>query len=258
MKFKVASKSDAGNVKKVNQDSYAVKMAKTSIGNILMVVVCDGMGGLEYGEVASGHVVRSFQSWFTERLPQLVGDFHIEQVKRDWSLIVESENNTLRNLGEKKGVQMGTTLTAALYIDDYMLFICHIGDCRLYRITEDICQMTEDQTWVAKEVKHHRMTEEQAQNHPKRNMLLQCIGVLEYVEPVYSLHRIQGGDNYLLCSDGFRHHIKEQEMKGAFEECDTFEAENMTQRLVNMIELCKARGEKDNITAVMIHLEETE
>ena len=170
MNFYVAAKSDIGKVKKVNQDSYCIKSAATAIGNLVMAVICDGMGGLEQGEVASTRVVMAFQRWFETRLPKLIPHFQIEQVKNDWSDLVEQQNKKILRYGEEQNIKLGTTLTAILLVDEYMLLSCHVGDSRLYRITREAEVLTADHTWVAREIKQQRMTEEEAKKHPNLAM----------------------------------------------------------------------------------------
>lgn len=258
MNFYVAAKSDIGKVKKVNQDSYCIKSAATAIGNLVMAVVCDGMGGLEQGEVASASVVMAFQTWFETCLPQLIAHFHIEQVKRQWSSLVEQENRKILKYGEQQNIKLGTTLTAILLVDEYMLLSCHVGDSRLYRIGQEAEVLTADHTWVAREIKQQRMTEEEAQNHPNRNMLLQCIGVLEHVEPDYSVHRICPEEVYMLCTDGFRHNITKEELQCLLAPKYLAGEKQIQQRLGELIEMNKSRGEKDNITAIVVKTAQSE
>lgn len=255
MNFYVAAKSDIGRVKKINQDSYCIKSAVTAIGSLLMAVVCDGMGGLEQGEVASGSVVMAFQKWFERRLPNLIQHFHIEQVKNDWSLLIDEQNKKILQYGEEQNIKLGTTLTAVLFVDKYMMLSCHVGDSRLYRITQKAEVLTEDHTWIAREIKQQRMTKQQAKNHPNRNMLLQCIGVLEHVAPDYSVQRIFPQEVYMLCTDGFRHNVDNQELQ-KFLAPNIFTGEQqIEQAITQIIEINKSRGENDNITAVVIKTE---
>ena len=252
MKFDIVAISDIGISKKVNQDSYCIKSASTPIGNIVMAVICDGMGGLEKGERASTSVTTAFHNWFETKLPSYMDNFRIEQVKNDWANIVEEQNKRISQYGKKEGIQLGTTLTALLAVDEYMMLICHVGDSRIYQIKEEIELLTKDHTWIARELKHNRMTEEEARKHPKRNMLLQCIGVLEHVVPDYIVRRIEEEEVYLLCTDGFRHVIDEKEflvhLKPEILSDETF----MEQQVRGLVELNKQRKEKDNITAIVI------
>lgn len=257
MEFYVAAKSDVGRVKKINQDSYCIKSASTAIGNLVMAVVCDGMGGLKQGEVASSRVMCAFQNWFDNRLPKLIGNFRIEQVKEEWALLVEKENKSILELGQQQKLRMGTTLTAVLFVDKYLLLCCHVGDSRLYRIGENIQQLTKDHTWVAREVREKRLTLEEAMTHPNRNMLLQCIGVMDKVQADYFVQPLAPEEAYLLCSDGFRHKISQEEMKGFLAPKELSGEREIEARIETLIETNMSRGERDNITALVIRTKET-
>lgn len=252
MKFNTAACSDIGILKKVNQDSYCIKSASTPIGNILMAVICDGMGGLEKGELASTCVTTAFHNWFKEKLPSYMENFKIEQVKKDWGFIIQEQNRKISDYGKKEKIQLGTTLTAMLMVDEYMVLICHVGDSRIYRIKEEVELLTKDHTWIAREVRHKRITEEEAKKHPARNMLLQCIGVLETVVPDYMVKQIKGDEVYMLCTDGFRHKVSEEEFLNKLHPKKLLNEEEMEKQIKELIDLNKQRNEKDNITAIVI------
>lgn len=252
MKFDTAACSDIGISKKVNQDSYCIKSASTPIGNILMVVICDGMGGLEKGELASTSVTTAFHEWFKKKLPLYMGNFRIEQVKNDWSLIIQEQNRKISDYGKREGIQLGTTLTAMLMVDEYMALICHVGDSRIYRIKEEVELLTKDHTWIAREIRHKRLTEEEAKKHPARNMLLQCIGVLENVVPDFMVKQIKEDEVYMLCTDGFRHKISEDEFLENLNPQKLTNEEEMKRNIKELVEWNKQRNEKDNITVIVI------
>ena len=162
---------------------------------------------------------------------------------------------------------MGTTLTAMLfYADAY--YIIHVGDCRAYELTSEVFQLTKDQTFVEREVASGRMTREQAKTDSRRNVLLQCIGVKEEVEPEFIAGNLVPGACYLLCSDGFRHEVSRNEIlaaveKMAWEPVRKQQPENeivtgMNKALNMLIEEAKTRGERDNISAILIQTLEEE
>lgn len=252
MEFYMAAKSDVGKVKKINQDSYCMKSAATAIGNLVMTVICDGMGGLKKGEVASSRVMLAFQNWFDNRLPKLIGNFRIELVKEEWASLVAQENCGILDFSRQQNLRMGTTLTAVLFVDKYLLLCCHVGDSRLYRIEETITQLTKDHTWVAREVRENRLTLEEARVHPNRNMLLQCIGVTPQVQADYFVQPLAPEETYLLCSDGFRHRISAEEIAVFLSPERLTGEEEISSRIEEMIQINMCRGERDNITAIVI------
>lgn len=90
--------------------------------------------------------------------------------------------------------------------------MAQVGDTRAYELGTVITQLTEDQSYVAREVKRGNMTPEQARIDSRRNVLLQCIGASAQVMPEIKRGMIKSGNSYLLCSDGFRHELTEDEM----------------------------------------------
>lgn len=256
--YLAAAQTDIGLVKQVNQDSLTVKVADTELGEVALAVICDGMGGLAKGELASATVIRAFEKWFYEQLPNRLKQLNTTLLQREWEQLVMDCNTRIREHGSEN---MGTTLTAMLfYHDNY--YMIHVGDCRAYELTEEIFQMTQDQTFVAREVALGRMTKEQAKNDSRRNVLLQCIGVKEAVEPQFLSGKIVPGACYLLCSDGFRHEISRREMLESVEE-EAWEPikkqkaykeimAGMNKALDKLIVRSKSRGERDNISAILV------
>jgi PPM family protein phosphatase len=132
--------------------------------------------------------------------------------------------------------------------------IGHVGDSRVYRINQQLEILTEDQTIVGREVKRGNMTPEQAQNDPRRNVLLQCIGASKVVEPQFLRGRPVAGEVYMLCSDGFRHMISGEEIYNAFSPNGLVDEKTMKQRAIEMVELNKQRQETDNISVLLLKI----
>ena len=109
---------------------------------------------------------------------------------------------------------MGTTFSGILFIENQYVIV-HVGDSRVYQIDSALNQLTTDQTFVAREVSKGNMTIEQAKVDKRRNLLLQCVGASKVVEPQVLLGTTKKGA-YMLCSDGFRHEITEEEIYESF------------------------------------------
>lgn len=256
--YLAAAQTDIGLVKQVNQDSLTVKVVNTELGEVTLAVLCDGMGGLAKGELASAIVIRAFEKWFWEELPQKLRGVNVDILRTEWETLIHDCNTKIKEYGSQN---MGTTLTAMLlFAGTY--YIIHVGDCRAYELTDEIFQLTQDQTFVAREVALGRMTKEQARNDSRRNVLLQCIGVKEYVEPAFLTGKIVPGACYLLCSDGFRHEVSRKEMLAVVEEkaWEPLQKQKpqseimlgMNEALDELIALNKSRGERDNISAILV------
>lgn len=253
MHFEGAGYSDTGTVKEINQDSMMVKIARCSIGEIACGLICDGMGGLRSGEVASAFVVKTFADWFDRCLPQYVTDTNVfELVLEDWKKIIKECNQRIMEYGAKKGFNIGTTVSGVFLCKDQYLTI-NVGDSRVYIINSEIEQITIDQTVVEKEIREGKISRLEAENHPKRSILLQCVGASREVVPEFQKGTIGHDDVIMVCSDGFRHKISVKELQEGLNKT-AFEKEmGAKNRLRELVETVKERGERDNISAVLIH-----
>lgn len=230
------------------------RAAVVDVGETVLAVVCDGMGGLKKGEVASATVIDAFGKWFDAHLqmfPALCGtDF--SQVRLQWTTIINELHLALLSYSAENRVQLGTTVSAFFaYADRYLTLT--VGDSRIYeKKTSGLRQLTQDQSLVAREVALGRITEEQSRHHPQRNVLLQCIGVGDHIAPAFTEGRIGGDTLYLICTDGFAHELLCSDMEQRLNTVYLSSKNDMTAVLCEMTELCKARGETDNITAVLL------
>lgn len=251
MRFMGTAVTDVGIVKKVNQDSLTLKVAHSRWGDVCMAVICDGLGGLSQGEVASGNVVLAFDQWFKNAFLNSTENWTKERIQEAWEEMVYSMNAKLQEYGKRQGIELGTTLTAALFLQD-KYYVIHVGDCRLYEIASDIRQITKDHTLIEKELDKGRISEEDARTDSRRNVLLQCIGVTKNLQIDFQVEDISPGACYLLCSDGFRHVIEQEELYFCCnpEKCRT--QEGMQQQLERLTEKNKQRGERDNISAILL------
>jgi serine/threonine protein phosphatase PrpC len=250
-----AAMTDIGTRKDVNQDSLTLKVANTSFGEAVLAVMCDGMGGLQQGEVASAVVVRAYDRWFVNELTGILKyGFKPDDIKKAWNEIAIDCNERIAQYARQKYATMGTTLTVMLIVDD-CYYISHVGDCRVYVMNDGITQLTTDQTFVAREVMLGHMTPEQAKTDSRRNVILQCIGTGKTVVPDFIYGKVNAGDSFLVCSDGFRHEISDSEI---YEYChkkllkQDINSEIMGRQLKTLIEMNKRRGEQDNISAMLV------
>lgn len=254
MNYQIALHTDVGIRKETNQDSLCVKQAETDKGTILLAVVCDGMGGLEKGEVASATVINAFSNWFENELSSLLSkNTYFEDTKYRWDRIIKEQNQIIGEYGRKNHIQLGTTISAIIIFEDGKYLIGHVGDSRIYRITdEQIEVLTLDQTLMAQKIRNGTMTVEEAERDPRRNMLLQCVGASKTVEPDYIEGTANSNECYMLCSDGFRHVVTAEEIKNGFAPSVNNSEDVMKGNIVKLIELNKERNESDNISAILV------
>lgn len=251
MQFLIASHTDVGIKKKTNQDAYMIKEAQTEQGKVCFCVLCDGMGGLSNGELASATVIRAFEQWFETDFPEVVSDFRFDEIKITWNQITNELNHCLAEHVAGMGRRMGTTVVALLLLKD-RYYIMNVGDSRAYAILDRVYQLTKDQSLVQQQIDLGRLSPEQAEIHPQRNVLLQCIGASDEVFPDFYEGEIHDGSAFLLCSDGFRHVISEEEMYDRLNPTQFADEAEMQQQLIYLTELDKARMEVDNISTVIV------
>ena len=251
MNFFAVADTDVGISKATNQDSVCIKIAETQYGQIAMAIVCDGMGGLAKGELASATVIRAFADWFEDELPGQMSCFCWEYIREKWTHMIKRLNRVIGDYGRYYGLSLGTTVTAMLLFQDTYL-IAHVGDSRVYELSKELHQLTEDHSVVGREVKRGTMTPEEAERDPRRNVLTQCVGASRAVVPEVIQGDLNPGVRYLLCSDGLRHEVREQEIFEEVRPEAARTAEEMKQNLRGLINLAMSRGEPDNISALLI------
>lgn len=242
--------TDIGLVRKENQDAYAVRVNEDS--GHLVCVVCDGMGGVSGGRIASTLAVSTFMN---SCLGNLRRDMTTQEVQTVAEFAVAAANRAVYERAQSEPVLagMGTTLVSAIIWDDQVL-LSNVGDSRAYlvRCREEqespaISRVTKDHSLVEKLVDMGNITEEEALSHPDRHFVTRVLGPDSDVPSDTYLLQLQHGDYMLLCSDGLVDTVSSQEM-----EREILKGEDNT-CLNRLLELAKSSGAADNVTAVLLH-----
>ena len=249
--------TDVGLVRTNNEDSFLIadhndiispddpfSCVETEEANIFLVA--DGMGGANAGEVASRMAV------------DLVARSIIDQTKNKRALgrsrfikafrrAVQEANRIMfeeaQSNSQSRG--MGTTLTAAAVCGTAVYF-AQLGDSRAYLLRNGaITQMTKDQSLVAQLVAAGSLSPEDAKVHPRRNVILQALGVQRHVDVVMSFAELKQGDEIVLCSDGLWGKVEPEEI------AEIVERDDGPGACRNLIELARQRGGDDNITVIL-------
>lgn len=231
-----------------------IKIADTDYGQVCLAVVCDGMGGLSKGELASATLIRQFAHWFEQEFPELLYQgISPEYLRRNWEQLLYETNYRLGSYSSQNQVLLGTTVVALL-LSGNMYYIINVGDSRVYELTDKVYRLTKDQTVVQREIDLGTLAPEAAERDPRRNILLQCVGASSVIDPEFVFGEADNGSHFLLCSDGFRHVISEEEMYeklGPASACTEF---RMEENLRYIVELNKSRREEDNISSILVRL----
>ncbi|MDD2980448.1 MAG: protein phosphatase 2C domain-containing protein [Hespellia sp.] len=257
MEFLSVVHSDVGIKKSTNQDSVLIKEAITDYGKVLLTVICDGMGGLAKGEVASATLIRTFSDWFEKEFPFILyeerdtKEIDYNSLQRSWNNLIDDVNVKIARYGQSWHAAVGTTLVALLLVDSNY-YIVNIGDSRVYIIDTEMRQMTKDQTFVQQQIDQGNITEEQAEHHPQRNVLLQCVGASAMIIPDFYMGTYEKNSIFMLCSDGFRHTITEDEFYKLMNPNILKTEKDMQNAAIYCTELNKQRKENDNISVILV------
>lgn len=251
MKFIVSADTDVGISKQTNQDSLCVKVAETPAGQVVMAILCDGMGGLAKGELASATVIRAFSDWFERELPWLMEKADMPGLARSWDDLTKLLNARILEHGKMYQAALGTTLTGLLMIDRQYLYF-HVGDSRLYKIKAGATQITEDQTVVNREIRRGELSLKDAKTDPRRNVLLQCVGALPTVVPETGYGVVEPDTVFMLCSDGLYHEITKSEILESLNPAKMRDKADLQKGARRLIDTAKKRMERDNISVIAI------
>ena len=260
MKLQLASHSDIGTHKPDNEDSAGFLEALTPAGVVGFAAVADGVGGLSQGELASADMIRAFSRWFEEEALLAYDDAgfsgahndFFDAVKGRWSEIIQERNRKIKAYGEKKNVSLGTTFTALYLTPDAKFLICHIGDSRIVQINDHAKVLTEDHTVAAQAARDGKISAEELRSAPGHNVLTQCIGASPNPVPDYVTGVVKNNDVFLICTDGLHRRVSLEELQQTFKPAELVNESTMKKKLVEITEACKRRGEKDNITSVLV------
>lgn len=237
-----ALKTDTGKVRRHNEDAAGIFTKEDAV----LAVVADGMGGHLAGDVASRMAVAAMEEQWnrTETVPSLPSACEDWLKDRIHEANVKVHDHAKAN-EECRG--MGTTVVCALFTGKFVT-VAHIGDSRCYLLQEgEFTQLTEDHSLVNELVKTGEISKEDAEHHPRKNVLTRALGTDETISSDARSFELSDGDQLLLCSDGLSNKIEDHEIK------QMLQAESDPQEKVDLlISKANQNGGEDNITAVLI------
>lgn len=236
------AKSDIGKAREINQDYYSIPKPED---HLQLFILADGMGGYNGGEVASSLATQAVKSYIENNFNQI--EHTKEAILGLIKNAIEYANMVVfekaKNVPELQG--MGTTLDVC-FIYNNKIYIGHVGDSRVYRIRgELIRKLTKDHSYVQQLVEDGKITREEANHHPKKNMLTKALGCTAYVEPDIRARNLEAGDILLMCSDGLTNMVQEKEIYRVVKE-------NPQTASQTLVDLANEAGGYDNITVVTI------
>lgn len=267
MQIDYAAITHPGKVRKNNEDAYVVSTldgeeplingslkVRQANANGILAAVADGMGGAAAGEIASREglaavAVYLFGNWGVLPAEALSEDLLVQVLK---SSVEEASHAVLRYSDADKAARgMGSTLTAAMIWGRHA-FLAQVGDSRAYLFRQRILtQLTTDQTLVNEMITSGTLTHEQARVHPQRNMITQALGCPQPLVVALGKVALRRGDRLLLSSDGLHGEVPDERIAAIL-------AEGLSPRktLELLLEAAMARGARDNITALLMVLDD--
>lgn len=238
MILRTACASNIGIVRAVNQDAIMVQTVKKGHQMAAVGVVCDGIGGLDRGELASNFLIDELTSW-TNQLPQKVNLANADSqiVYAHFQDEVEIINEKLCDFIRKEKINTGSTLSAILVIKDHY-YVIQVGDSRIYHFNQFLEQITDDEI---RYVDKDGCIKKKLTNYMGKQSDLQF---LTYQGMVVA------GDSFLFCSDGFYHHLLASDLERLFK--SEMNESGIKKELERLIARMIQRGERDNISVGVI------
>ena len=247
-KLEVVALTDVGQRRDHNEDSIA---SDVSIG---LVVLADGMGGYNAGEVASEIAALTLMSELREKIPKIEpGIINPAEGLLNESLLlraaVAEANASIYNVSQTQPqcAGMGTTLVAAIFTGDQVC-VGHIGDSRMYRLRDEVLeQVTEDHSLLNEQLRSGLITPEQAKFSNNKNLVTRALGVDSAVELELREYEVSPGDIYLLCSDGLSDLVDDEEIQLTLNSLSS----NLELAAQQLVQMANDNGGKDNISVIL-------
>ncbi len=249
--------TDIGRCRQDNQDSF---LLETIRDGCLLALICDGMGGAAGGMIASSLAADVFSASLKKKLAEL---FPIDnEISLEKEAILETvlkdsaqEANTAVYNYAKDSIDllgMGTTLVAALVIDQEV-FICNVGDSRLYHLTAtSMKQITKDHSYVQMLIDNGLLEPSLATAHPDRNVITRAIGTRALVTAETFRMRLHENETILLCSDGLSSYVSNEEIYTIIWGSREIYDRPTSEKVKALLDAANANGGRDNVTAVLI------
>ncbi|HPY97205.1 MAG TPA: Stp1/IreP family PP2C-type Ser/Thr phosphatase [Candidatus Cloacimonadota bacterium] len=235
--IEIGNKTDVGMVRENNQDYYG----SYDTINGKLIIVCDGMGGYEGGEIASQMAVDIIKDEVSNKQG-------LSKNKLLSDALIRAHNSIKHRQTENPDIaDMGTT-AVALLLDDHQFWYAHAGDSRLYLSRNGkITRLSKDHSLVQQMIDGGIITERDAKEHPKKNIITRALGAKDGTPDVSGPFTAYQGDKFLLCSDGLHDYLNDEEIEKIMQNSP----QEASEKLVN---LANERGGADNITVQVIEI----
>lgn len=240
--MEIAAKSHIGCVRSLNEDFYHCSV---DLQGRVFAVVADGMGGHQAGDVASRMAVERIMAELKDMAPDLSPEDEREKLMN--AILAANEEVFMYAQEHPECSGMGTTIVAALISPTHFV-TAHIGDSRIYLYDgKQLHQKTEDHTLVQELLKIGKITEDEANHHPQRNIIMRALGTEKDVRIDLASHEWTKGDVLLLCSDGLSNKVSSQTMEQWLQE-----PVPLQEQVDALVQHALNAGGEDNITLIAV------
>jgi PPM family protein phosphatase len=249
--LELASCTDPGMVRSHNEDSIAADAAHG------LVVLADGMGGYNAGEVASGMattvLITEMQHALAKARPYDIDQrTHQEIAKRLVREQVLKANTSIYQAAQSQPqyAGMGTTLVVCLFFDNRVL-VAHLGDSRVYLSREgSLRQVTRDHSLLQEQIDSGLITPEQAKNAQHKNLVTRALGIDPSAEPEIHEYPARPGDIYLLCSDGLCDMVEDEDIGMTLQALGA----NLKLAAQQLVQMANDNGGRDNVSVILVRV----
>lgn len=242
MNFEFFSATDTGRARNNNEDSVAVDEAAC------MIVLADGMGGYNAGEVASGMATSFIKAELGRWLTEASSSASDTDVRRAMDICVDNANRAIFNAANSNPqyTGMGTTLVVGVFREGRLL-VGHVGDSRAYRMRGGrMNQITKDHSLLQEQIDAGLITAEQAAFSANKNLVTRAVGVEDTVLLENHMHDLLPGDTYLLCSDGLSDMLSDETIQQLLQAHDS-----LADGASALVAAANDAGGKDNISVIL-------
>ncbi|WP_273428384.1 Stp1/IreP family PP2C-type Ser/Thr phosphatase [Chitinibacter tainanensis] len=249
--LEMSGKTDTGRVRDHNEDAI---LFEPDLG---LVVLADGMGGYNAGEVASGIATQVVAEMM--RAQMAATPAHVKTAGSLWPvahemlmLAIDRANSLIYQTSQEHAqcAGMGTTLVSALFYNN-CLAIAHVGDSRAYRLRDTkLEQLTKDHSFLQEQIDAGLVSVEEARFAPYKNLVTRAVGINPAVHTELHEYAVEPGDVYLFCSDGLSDMLED----AAIEQLISIYADNLSQATDTLIEQANAEGGRDNVSVVLVKI----
>jgi protein phosphatase len=238
--------TDVGLHRPLNEDNWSWQRFSDSL---TLYVVADGMGGHEAGEIASEIASTTICEEMSDRLLEFV-DPSDEALENILDESFQRANNAIKEYSQEIGNDMGTTMVAALVIENRLALVANVGDSRAYLLRAgQLHQISRDHSLVGRLVEQGRLTAEEARVHPNSNILLRTVGTERNVDIDIFRVELEPRDLIFLNSDGLWGEVEDVDIQGILNDSDS-----LTDVNVSLVRAAHLGGGKDNITVMVVRI----